>query len=171
METIDFKNLEGIVEYGFSDPVTIGQLWKSGFPKDPKLAKPGVYLVFRLEEGIPAFLPRRLGGHYEDQWPSYETEELRGWWIHGPTVLYIGKTGGPGMKATLRKRIRAYMGFGRGRTNNHRGGRAIWQITEAKDLLVLWATADNETPRDVERRLLKEFENTYGRLPFANRQH
>lgn len=173
IETIDFKNLESIVEYGFSDPVTIGQLWESGFPEDPDLAKPGVYLVLRPknDKNDPLFLSRREGRNFErdHKYRNYEAAKLKERWIPGAIVLYIGKAGGPSQKKTLKKRLSELVRFGQGKAAPHKGGRAIWQIPEPQDLLISWRCCmGREDPADVECCLLKEFKKRYDELPFAN---
>lgn len=167
MKPINFENPESIIEYGFSKPVRIGQLWESGFPEDPDLAKPGVYLVLRPEKSEPMFLSRRQGGHYEDRFRSYDVPKLRDKkWIPGPIVVYIGKAGGPGMEASLKKRLSELVRFGQGKCKTHGGGRAIWQIPEPQGLLICWAYFRD--PRAVERHLLEDFKRSYNKLPFAN---
>jgi hypothetical protein len=60
------------------------------------------------------------------------------------------------------------MDFGRERQVGHWGGRYIWQLANHRDLIICWKPLSNEDPCDVEKRLLNEFKNAFGRLPFAN---
>lgn len=77
-------------------------------------------------------------------------------------MIYIGKA------AVLRDRLRGYMRFGEGKPAPHWGGRYIWQLADAKSLLVCWKATPDEAPRLVERRLIQEFCAQYGKRPFAN---
>jgi hypothetical protein len=79
-------------------------------------------------------------------------------------ILYLGKAGGQDNK--LKQRIIQLVRYGYGLTDNHRGGRAIWQISNNKLLLLSFAT--NEFPEICERKLLKDYLDIYGDLPVAN---
>lgn len=79
-------------------------------------------------------------------------------------ILYIGKAGGK--KNKLKQRIRQYVRYGYGEVNNHRGGRAIWQIADSKSLLLGFIECDN--PEKIEKELLEEYESKYKVLPIAN---
>jgi hypothetical protein len=52
----------------------------------------------------------------------------------------------------------------------HWGGRYIWQLADAAELLVAWRELDDAgTARNDERRLLERFaELHHGQRPFAN---
>lgn len=92
------------------------------------------------------------------------TERLDAEWVHGSTVVYIGKAD------VLRRRLHQYARFGAGEPVGHWGGRLIWQLADSGDLLVTWhALTTMETARSFERRLLFRFGELYeGRRPFAN---
>lgn len=79
-------------------------------------------------------------------------------------TLYIGKAGGK--VNLLRQRIRQLVRYGYGLTNNHRGGRAIWQITNNKSLLLSYIKCD--TPEKYEKELLEDYFHINGVLPLAN---
>lgn len=81
-----------------------------------------------------------------------------------PQVVYIGKAD------VLRRRLTQFGQFGAGEPVGHRGGRLIWQLADAGDLLVAWHEITwGEAARDYERRLLAAFaEQRSGRRPFAN---
>lgn len=78
-------------------------------------------------------------------------------------ILYIGKVGGVN---GLCQRIRQYVRYGYGEARNHRGGRAIWQIDNNKQLLIGYWICDE--PEAKERELLAEYHNRYGTFPVAN---
>jgi hypothetical protein len=50
--------------------------------------------------------------------------------------------------------------------DNHRGGRAIWQIENNKDLLIGYFLCNS--PESKEKELLKIYKGQYGVLPLAN---
>lgn len=79
-------------------------------------------------------------------------------------VLYIGKAGGA--KNRLKQRIRQYIKYGYKESNNHRGGRAIWQISNNKHLLIGYLICD--APEAKEQQLLVEYYKKYQTYPVAN---
>lgn len=82
----------------------------------------------------------------------------------GAEVLYISKGDSP------RRRLRQYARFGTGEPASLWGGRLIWQLAGADQLLIAWhALSGSGSARDAERRLLARFAEVYdGRRPFAN---
>ena len=83
-------------------------------------------------------------------------------------ILYIGKAGGAPYKTTLRKRIGDYLAFGVGKSRPHWGGRYIWQLEEASQLLVFWRKEPVQEPRTVEKQLIQSHKDKFGCRPFAN---
>ncbi len=78
-------------------------------------------------------------------------------------ILYIGKAEREG---GLRQRITEFVRYSYGLCENHRGGRALWQIENNKSLLLdftVWENSEKE-----EKRLLKNFKLRYYTYPFAN---
>jgi len=96
---------------------------------------------------------------------------LKAKWVSKAAVVYIGKAGGKRGHAALRSRIQQYLAFGRGEPVGHWGGRYIWQLKDSKDLLLCWRPTPRSDPRQWEKKLLRQFEETCGKLPFANLQH
>lgn len=78
-------------------------------------------------------------------------------------ILYIGKAGG---NNRLRGRLRQLIRYGYGEADNHRGGRAIWQIRNNKDLILGYFSCNN--PESNEKVLLETYGKQYGVLPLAN---
>ena len=70
----------------------------------------------------------------------------------------------------LRLRLSEFAAFGAGEPHAHWGGRLIWQLADANELLVAWHEVTwAETARDYEKRLLSRFVEVHdGRRPFAN---
>lgn len=89
-------------------------------------------------------------------------------------ILYIGRAGGTAengrvYSSILRKRIKQYIQFGKGKNIGHWGGRYIWQIKESDDLLIAYKTLENQNPVVKEQELINMFRNHHnGKLPFAN---
>ncbi len=80
-------------------------------------------------------------------------------------ILYIGKAEG---ENGLRQRITQFVAYGFKTGNNHRGGRALWQIENNKSLLLDYFVCDNAEAW--ERDFLQNFEQKYHTYPFANWQ-
>jgi hypothetical protein len=80
-------------------------------------------------------------------------------------LLYIGKAKKSSGRG-LRKRITEFVKYGYSMVNNHRGGRAIWQLDNNKELLIKVIECDN--PKIVERNELIKYKEIYGEYPFAN---
>lgn len=60
--------------------------------------------------------------------------------------------------------------FGQGMNVAHYGGRFVWQLSNAGDLLVSWKRTLGVDARDVERKMIEMFrEMNGGHRPFANR--
>ena len=91
----------------------------------------------------------------------YSAEELQTKFMRSDRKrLYIGKA------KNLRQRISKMIRYGMGENVPHRGGRAIWQITNARDLLFGWCPCLN--PRNVEHEMLIDYLCAFGVYPMAN---
>lgn len=163
------NDLESIKAEGFQGFITVRQLRASGLQTVP--TKPGVYLVLRTTADVQTFLEKSTGGWFKEEDPTVTFDELHKNWVNGAVVLNIGKAGGPGNAATLKSRLKQYLDFGSGRPIGHRGGRLIWQLTDADDLVIAWKTIEPGLPREVEAEYIRVFkEANQGRRPFANLQ-
>lgn len=134
---------------------------------------PGVYALLRESSAAPTFLEKGTGGFFKRKDPNVGIAELESSWVEDSSIMYFGKAGGTDSTATLRERLGDYMKFGQGRPVGHKGGRYVWQLADAKDLLVCWKTLDVAVaePREVEKQLISDFKAEHGgRRPFANRQ-
>jgi len=128
----------------------------------------GGYVVLREGTAQVEFLAASPAGRFTNRGPAVDLERLRAEWIAEAQVLYIGKAGSPSGRATLRTRLRQYLAHGRGEPVGHWGGRLIWQLEDAADLVFCWRATGSEVPGVVERCMLEEFRDQFGRLPFAN---
>ena len=124
----------------------------------------GCYVVYRRAEDPPTFLPSNPGGRFKGKDPTVSPERLAAEWVPGANVVYIGKAD------DLFTRLNAYARFGAGEPVAHWGGRLIWQLRDADDLLVAWHALITNTPaRDLEKLLLAHFACHHtGRRPLAN---
>lgn len=160
-----FRNIQEITDSGFVGFKTVSELWSdvTTIPNER-----GIYLIINPECSRKNFLSQGVGGFFKGKDPNVALNQLEAKWIDDCHVLYIGKAGGDKSTATLRKRLKQYMDFGKGKSVPHYGGRFIWQVTHHKDLIVVWKSIPYSNPREEERKLIQEFAKYYGRIPFAN---
>lgn len=160
-----FKTLEDIKDQGFVGFIKVSELIEDSsiIPHEP-----GVYMVLYSETNEPTFLDKGTGGFFNDTDPNMPVPYLKQKWVNDTIVVYIGKAGGNGNKATLSKRLRMYLRFGQGKPVGHYGGRLIWQIENSGELLFCWKTMMSGEPKNVEAELISEFVEYYKKRPFAN---
>jgi len=135
---------------------------------EPIPEEPGTYLVVRMGSDEPVFLENSPAGRFKGRDPSLSGERLHDEWVPKAVVLYISRAGGPEIKENLRTCIRSYIEFGSGSPVPNWGGRLVWQVVGSDHFLVAWRSDSNLDTRVEERMLLDEFQQEYGRLPFAN---
>lgn len=163
---LDFKSIDNLRRNGFSGFVSVAAL-RQDLTQIPDIR--GVYMVVRQIGSQPQFRATGSGGHYKGTDPNVPIEKLRKNWVEETCVLYIGKAGDEHSQATLRSRLRQYLQFGAGKPIGHKGGRYIWQLEDAEDLLFCWKPLPSGNPPKEETALLAAFKCQYeGRLPFAN---
>lgn len=139
------------------------ELRAAGFELVPRTA--GAYLVYRPSPTPPRFAPVGTGAYFKGRDPNVAIPVLKGKWVPGTHTVYLGK----GHK--LRPRLKSYARFGTGERVAHWGGRYIWQLADAAELLVAWRELDDDvaTARDDEVGLLGQFMALHGgQRPFAN---
>ena len=127
---------------------------------------PGVYVVTYDVDGPITFLERSRGGKFKRQDPTVTRDALTANWVDGAEVVYIGQTGRP-----LAYRLKELADFGAGNPIGHWGGRLIWQLPNTYRLLVAWRKETRRIPVEVEKELLNQFRDAYGKPPFANDPH
>lgn len=157
---MDFSR-QGLEAYGFVGFVPIRTLKAAGCYDIP--TRPGVYLVYRETDNAPVFLEESIGGRHKRKDPTDDVGKLARKWVGDARVVYIGKT-----DKTLCGRVAEYIKCGKGYDHGHWGGRYIWQLEGCDDLLIAWKPTPGSDPSGVESELVKAFESTYGRLPYAN---
>ena len=159
---------EQLQKYGFEGFKTILELMNS-CKEIPKLM--GVYVVLRERNDHPMILEKRPFDCQEDKYPSYSKAELEEEWVEGTHIVYIGKAGGFGQKTELHKRLSTYIRFGKGKKAAHGGGRSIWQLADAQELIICWRVLTDEEPCCVESKIIADFCKKHnGKRPFANRR-
>ncbi len=124
----------------------------------------GIYVVHYDGPHPPSFEKVSSGGWFKGRDPSVSHEALLANWVEGASVVYIGKAD------QLRRRIRQFAEFGRGRPKGHWGGRLIWHLSTAS-LRIAWAETPDRAPIDAEANLIGCFRSAYGKPPFANNPH
>lgn len=152
---------------GFEGFKTVGELMDGVSTQIP--AQKGVYFVLREGESAPQFLTEGTGGFFKGMNPNVPIAELDANWVEGTPIVYIGKAGGVGSSATLRRRLGQYLRFGQGANIGHWGGRYIWQLADSRDLVLCWIILPFDDPRTVERQMIADFKTIHaGKRPFAN---
>lgn len=154
-----FDDVASLRRAGFSGFESVDSLQASRLTSVP--GEPGVYLVVRPNGSVPRFSEANPAGRRRGR-ADATVGDLQAAWVPSACVLYIGKAGGPRLKATLRSRLSAYLH----RSAGHSGGRDIWQLADAASLLLAWRT--EREPRTAERLLIENFRAAYGSRPFAN---
>ena len=123
---------------------------------------PGVYVVLRESEDTPQFVETGSGGFFKGKNPNVEVSELKANYLNGCNILYIGKA------TNLKNRLKQLIRFGQGKAVGHWGGRYLWQLADAQNLIVAWMPTPGVDSRSVEIKMLEEFVQEFGALPFAN---
>lgn len=139
--------------------VTLRELLCNGCKNIPE--EPGIYWVF-APEGMPIHFHTKS---YHPKAKLYPIKKLRDKFetCTDHRVLYIGKAEG---RRGLRQRLKQYMAYGQGRGMVHQGGRAIWQIENADQLLLAYEVCEHPGLR--EHQLLQAYRNKNHTYPLAN---
>lgn len=162
---IDWCSADSLALAGFQGFLPIGELMLDD-RQIPDVR--GVYVLVRPDRKAPVFLEVGTGGHFKGKNPNVEADLLQAHWVDQACAVYIGKAGDPGISATLRKRLRQYLRFGCGKNIGHWGGRYVWQLAGAPQLLICWLPLPDGHPSAVETLLIAQFRNQFGKRPFAN---
>ncbi|WP_445155871.1 hypothetical protein ACTWLI_06720 [Arthrobacter sp. Hor0625] len=170
-------NKQSLKQDGFTGFRPIAELEINRIPQ-----KPGIFAVLRPEGGgqgnrlgaapgsaKPQFLAKNTAGIFKKKDPTLKPDALGTEWVDGADVLYVGKAG-PGSKGNrgLRRQIQEFVDFGRGKPPGHWDGRLIWQLADAKTLIIAWKELPVEQLAAAEAGYHAAFAEEYGRLPFAN---
>ena len=129
----------------------------------------GVYAIVRESMARPMFTEE---DHSKPRVTIRTAVEAAEHWVPGVQVLYFGK--GPLRRATSRKRdglvqrIYEFQQHGYAGGANHYGGKLVWQIGDADQLLIAWKLLPEGTSEAVESGLILGFKETRGIQPYAN---
>lgn len=130
---------------------------------------PGVYVVIRTSMAAPQFLAKGFGGTHKARKANVPISELEANWVPGASVLYFGKASQRANGGGLWDRINEYSVAGQGQKHGHGGGEYIWQLADARELLVAWKVTPGGTEKKLEDAMILAFRDKYGKIPFANR--
>jgi hypothetical protein len=162
-------SIETLRQVGFEGFLPVASLQSSRCSEVPDL--PGIYLILNEGHSPAKFCTNGVGGYFKGKNPNVPIEILELKWVETALILYVGKAG-PGKTATLRTRLNSYMKFGQTKPIGHAGGRYVWQLGYSRDLHVCWkVSSTGEVPRFMEKALIRDFEERYAKLPFANLRH
>jgi hypothetical protein len=155
---------DGIDVSRFEGGCTTLELHRAGFTQVPSGC--GVYLIIRDSARQPRFVGASPAGWFKGLDPSYAGHIVRSAWVADAHIVYIGKAAGV---RGLRQRIGQLIRFGYGKSVGHRGGRLLWHLQDASELRVYWATCAQVRADGWETALIRQFRQTHGVRPFANR--
>lgn len=160
-----FNSYEELKINGYKGFYTISDLYNS---MEDVPDERGLYIILRPENSKIEFVKNGTGGFFKSKDPNVAVDELNKNWIEDTKVIYIGKAGGVGKKATIKKRLKQYLNFGKGKKVGHWGGRYIWQIKDINDYLVCWKELPESEPKSEEVKMIDKFMQKYNKFPFAN---
>lgn len=128
-------------------------------------ASPGIYLVGVPFDGFEPDISDRTTGPMFVKGRSmlYPAHKLRVKFESSDRrCLYIGESD------NLQHRVALFLQYGRGEDVPHRGGRAIWQITNSHELILAWRLCADH--KNVKSKLLSSYWQNFGALPMANQK-
>jgi len=146
-------DMAGLQDRRFEGFVTFAEIEWDEVPREP-----GIYVVLRPDLAESVIVATSAAAYV-----PYLADELKSRWIDHSEILYIGKANGTG---GLRSRLRP---FAR-QAASHSGGRSIWQLSTADQLLVAWILTPGWDPEQVEKDYIRAFRQAFGQRPFANRR-
>ncbi|MEV7136101.1 hypothetical protein AB0N24_24895 [Arthrobacter sp. NPDC093128] len=157
-------NRQALREDGFAGFRPFAELEINRIPQAP-----GIFAVLQPDGFQVQFLAKSTAGVFKKKDPSLTQTALAAEWVDGADVLYVGKAG-PGSKGNrgLRRQVQEFLDFGNGKPPGHWDGRLIWQLANAKSLLIAWKELPAGGLNQAEAKYHADFRSEFGRLPFAN---
>ncbi|GIK61361.1 MAG: hypothetical protein D8M26_12200 [Ignavibacteriae bacterium] len=165
---LDFLKSSGFISIG-----TILSLQQNGFPDIETLNACGVYSMVKPVNYNPEYFSPSEAKDNGNVIAPWDIERLTRKWVDDADILYYGLAGANSprsLKSRLKDLVNHSMGFVTDR-GPHKGGEIIWQLSgyENFEIWVL-ATGNPPAPRILEEKLIRQFYQSTGKLPFANRQ-
>ncbi len=159
-----------LMDEGFKGFLPFADIRQQNIQNDGGIPRsPGVYVVLRTGTSAPQFLVKGFGGTHKARKANAPLSELEAKWVTEASVLYIGKASQRKDGGGLWDRIEEYSVAGQGRKHGHCGGEYIWQLADAKHLLVAWKVVPDGTEAQLEKAMILAFKDRYKVIPFANR--
>lgn len=155
-----FEEKEWLEKEGFEGFLKIKDLKEQEYLLSTIPTQSGVYVSLRLSNDKPKFCEVSTGGHYEGKDPKKPIAKLQKKWVEDSVIMYIGES------CNLQERISLYLEFSQGKAVRHWGGRYVWQLEDADELVVCWKVCKNAENKKYE--MLTDFKAEHGALPFAN---
>ncbi len=126
----------------------------------------GIYIVTNEEDEDVEFLDTTTAiTEYNGRSLLYDKVKLIEKYNKGnKKVLYIGKAACD--NGRLQKRMSELLDYAQGNCNNHRGGRALWQIKDWDKLMIYHCEVD--CAEDKEKELIRLHKAEYSVFPVAN---
>ncbi len=157
--SIDFKadQLLQFSKIGFDGFFKIGHI---GQQLDTIPNTPGVYIVFNFSSQ-----QLNISNHSIIENSEYY---MKNKWVRDAKIIYIGKTTDQEKTNTLRNFLTKLTY----ETINHPlidDIMLLQSIPRYEELLICWKEATNESANQLHKKLIDEFKNNYGKLPFANK--
>ncbi len=157
------KEIEMYKNEGFKGFISVKDLRKKLSEKTSGIStEAGIYIVVRDNDSAPSFESVGTGGHHKGKNPNVDIATLQDEYVNDSKIVYIGQS------TNLRRRIRELLHFGVGKNIGHWGGRYLWQLSDAEDLLVAWKEMPGQDVVQEEKSMLKDFIDRHDRPPFAN---
>jgi hypothetical protein len=162
-----------LTKSGFKKIGTIQELQKNNFPRIHELDSPGIYVITKTPDYQPDyFTPEecKIKGNVINPWLI---QRLVDKWLDEVDILYYGLAGANSPRS-LKSRLTDLINHSKGLISDrgpHKGGEIIWQLKGFENFEIwILPTGNPPEPRNMEEKLLKQFFQITGQLPFANRK-
>ncbi|MBX3195461.1 MAG: hypothetical protein KF727_10270 [Microbacteriaceae bacterium] len=155
-------SIDGLRDYGFVGFVPF-RTWDRSMvgAQDAE----GVYAIVR-SANPPSFLE---DDGSKPRSRSWSRSEVAARWVPRAEILYFGKAPlRTNLTDGVAKRLDEFHSHGYRTGKSHYGGRLLWQLKDAADLLVAWKLVPVGTAGLVESGLILGFVDEFGMPPFAN---
>jgi hypothetical protein len=142
----------GLMSVGFEGFIPFIGLNVEGLPEHR-----GVYAVLREARDRPTFIRTNVITRRS----AYDVDRLEAKWLDGQEIVYIGS-------AEPTDGLRGRLGGFSRQSSSHTGGRALWQLSDAAELVVAWAETPDHSAVAVEKSFLNAYKSAFDQYPYAN---